>query len=183
MKTVVVILAATVLLFGCDKGDATYTLDYQCRFTYNTLFHPKCILNDCINPLVSGTFCFVSQTTKKGILTLELSLNDGKTKAEEEIRTAEETRVPYILGASNGLIIGCSTFNDGKLFAYDRQCPHCLKEYVYHPVQWTSRRNIVKCGRCNSTYNLENYGAPEEGDTRLLLYPANFNGTYLYVGN
>ena len=173
------------MLCSCAADENEYTKDYQCYFVFDTSVHNTSLINNCVNPLSSGVFCMVSQTPKNGVRYINVQLNDGKTNESVAITTEIETRQSCILGASNGLVIGCSTLNDAKLYAYDRQCPNCLQNYLYKPLQWTNNGQWLTCTTCNRCYDLNNSGYVVSGDAgvKLLRYPATYTGTTLVVRN
>lgn len=178
-------LLTIVMILGCRADDTEYTREYQCYFTFNTQIHNASIINSCINPLSPGMFCMAWQEPAGGVRHVKIQLNNGKTNEDVAITTAEEARQSCIMGASNGLIIGCSTLNNGQLYAFDRQCPNCLNEGINKPLQWGNNGLWVKCPRCNRSYDLNNSGFVVDGDggKKLLRYHARYTGTALIVSN
>ena len=178
-------LQAVILMAACSADGNEYTREYQCYFTFDTQIHNTSVINSCINPLSSGMFCMVWHHTADGVRHIDIQLNDGKTSEDVAITTAAEMRQSCIMGASNGLIIGCSTLNNGGLYAFDRQCPNCLHDGINKPLQWANNGLWVKCPRCNRSYDLNNSGFVVDGDggNKLLRYRAAYTGAILIVNN
>lgn len=178
-------LFTIVMVMACSADDTEYSREYRCYFTFDTSIHNASKICTCVNPLSSGIFCMAWQETKDGIRHIKIQLNDGKDVEDVPITTASETRQSCIMGASNGLIIGCSTLNSGQLYAFDRQCPNCLDEGFNKSLQWTNNGLWVKCGRCNRSYDLNNSGFIVEGENgkKMLRYRASYTGAMLIVSN
>lgn len=177
-----------LLLFVSCSDDNEFNAEYQCYFTFDTNIHNTSILRNALNSLAPGTFAYVSTTLKNGgVRYVSISLNDGKNNEETAITTAEETRRSYILGINNGLIIGYGSLSNGTLYAFDHQCPNCVREYALYkyPLNWTNNGNWVICKNCQRTYDLNNGGFIVEGEkgSKLIRYRINYNGNILIVHN
>ena len=101
------------------------------------------------------------------------------------ITTAIETRRSCILGAKNGLVIGCSTLNNGQLYAFDRICPNCEKTGLFKALQWENSGLWLKCPQCGRAYDLNNNGFIVKGESgdKLMRYRASYGNNVLMVGN
>lgn len=174
-----------MLLASCSADDTEYTREFQCYFTFDTTIHNTSKLCACVNSLSSGMFCMAWQQTIEGVRHIMVQLSDGKATEDTPITTAAEARQSCIMGAGNGLIIGCSTLNNGQLYAFDRQCPNCLHEGINKALQWKNNGLWVVCPRCNRCYDLNNSGFVVEGESgkKLLRYRASYGGTMLWIGN
>lgn len=181
---IMMMIQAAMMVAACTSDGFEYNTRFQCYFTFNTAIHNTSIVKACINPMSSGSFCFVWSNVEYDIRHVYFQTPDGKTE-NNKLTTDEENRISYMLGASNGLILGCSTLNDGQLYAFDRQCPNCLNDYVNKPLQWANNGLWVKCTRCNRSYDLNNSGFVVDGNQgdKLVRYHASFNGSFLHVGN
>ena len=102
------------------------------------------------------------------------------------LTTEKENRNPCILGANNnGLVIGCSTLDNGQLYAFDRICPNCEKMGIVKALQWENSGLWLKCPQCERAYDLNNHGfivKGEKGD-KLMRYRASYGNNVLMVGN
>jgi len=180
------LLAGACCLPGCE-GDSEYTTEYACYFVFDTTIHNTSIINNALNPLSPGIFVMVSTTLQGSVRYVNAELNDGKTSETVAVTTAKETRLTYKLGAYNGLIIGYGTLTGGELYAFDRQCPNCMKAYnLYkYPLSWTNNGAYVSCKTCGRVYDLNNGGYIVEGDAgvKLSRYQASYNGSALVVHN
>lgn len=188
MKALLILLVcgmSEAFLVSCSADDTEYQQGYRCYFTFDTSLHNASAILSCVNPMSAGMFCMAWQETKEGIRHIRVQLNNGKTTEDNAITTALESRQQCIMGASNGLIIGCSTLNAGQLYAFDRLCPNCLDQGINKPLQWTNSGLWVKCPRCQRSYDLNNSGYIVEGETgkKLMRYRASYNGTILVVTN
>ena len=167
-------------------------MSYQCYFNFNSAYHNTSIILDCINPYSSGMFCTVSKepiggqtaTQNGAAYSLSITLGSGKTE-KVNITTADETRQSCILGASNGIVLGRSSLNEGALYAFDRQCPNCLEESSYKALQFENNGLWMKCPQCKRSYDLNNSGYVVGGEPgkKLLRYRASYGGNMLMVRN
>ena len=169
---------------SCNTDDFEFEKRYQCYFTFDCGMHQGTALQSCVNPMSSGLFCMVWQGSKDGVRNINIQLYNQKTE-NVPITTAIETRQSCILGASNGLVIGCSNLNDGKLYAFDRQCPNCINTGTKKALQWENNGLWLKCPKCERVYDLNNNGFVVKGESgdKLMRYRATYNGTMLMVGN
>lgn len=178
-------LLFTLSLTGCD-ADNEYDVDHRCFFNFDTNLHNTSIIRHALNPLSSGIFVWVYTSQKSGIIVVNTQLNDGVTSGQDNITTAKENYSSYILGTNNGLLIGYSSLGNG-LFAFDRQCPNCIKDYnLYkYALSWANNGQWVKCANCKRVYDLNNFGVVVEGDkgSKLIRYKAFYDGTLLTVRN
>ena len=179
------LLFSAALLFSCD-ADNEYDTDHRCFFTFDTSLHITSFIKNALNPLAPGIFVWVYTSQKSGVMVVNAQLNDGKTSSADNITSAKENYTTYILGMNNGLFIGYSSLGNG-LFAFDRQCPNCVSDYnLYkYPLTWANNGQWVRCGQCQRTYDLNNFGVIIDGEKgkKLIRYQANYNGTVLTVRN
>ena len=185
MKKILFFLSLLIFATSCSD-DAEFTTEYQCFFLYDTNIHNTSIIKNAINPASSGTFVKISSVPKNGLRCIVSELNDGKTKENEMITTEREMRQTCILGCANGIIVGMSTLGGG-LYAFDAQCPNCVKQYSLYkyPLTWNNNGNWVKCTHCGRKYDLNNNGFIIEGEkgSHLFRYKAYYDGNILNVRN
>ena len=171
-------------LVSCTADQSEYEYRYPCRFRFNTLTHNGSELKACVNPMSSGLFCFVRKESINDVQHYIVSLYGKAEERNNPINTYEEKYPESRLGANNGLVIGCSTLNNGELYAFDLCCPKCLDESIYKMMTWDKSGQNVKCPRCGRSYNLNNGGFEDTGkEGKLMRYHAYFNGTVLTVTN
>lgn len=184
LKTIIVAIQTVLLLAACDADSYEYENKYQCYFNFDCSIHQGTVLQSCVNPVSPGLFCMVSQQTNGGIRYIRLQLYNHHDE-EVAITSALELRHACILGAENGLIIGCSTLNNGQLYAFDRLCPNCIKSGITRDLQWNNNGLWVSCPNCMRVYDLNNNGFIVEGEKgdKLLKYRASYNGAALMVSN
>ncbi len=169
------------LLASCN-ADQSISRDSVCRFTFLYQYHPTSQLFVAAqNP---GSYVFVTTRGdgKSVVRRVFVQGNaEGAVMETNDITTAVENNLNYLLGANNdiGLIIGCTNLNG--LRAYDRTCPNCE---VMRALQWTGNREQVVCNDCHRTYVLETGAviAGAEGKP-LQRYNCAFNGTSLNAWN
>lgn len=188
MKALLILLVcgmSEAFLVSCTADDTEYTRSYRCYFTFDTSVHNTSVIRGCVNPMSAGMFCKMWEDTKDGVRHIKIQLNDGKTTEDNAITTAIEARQQCIMGASNGLFIGCSTLNMGQLYAFDHICPNCLDGGINKPMQWDNNGLWVKCPRCQRSYDLNNSGYVVGGESgkKLMRYRASYNGAILMVNN
>lgn len=184
LRLIIVSLQAVILMAACGADDYEFENKYRCNFFFDCSIHAGTDIQSCVNPMSSGLFCMVWQQSVDGIRHIKTQLYKQQTK-DLPITTAIELRQPCILGANNGLVIGCSTLNNGELFAFDRQCPNCIGIGSSSALEWSTNGLHLKCPKCERTYDLNNNGfivSGEKGD-KLMRYRASFSGTILVVGN
>lgn len=171
---------------ACTVDDTEYTRKYRCYFVFDSQLHDdKYIVHSCVNPLSSGMFFMVWQGTDKGVRHIYTQLNDGKTNGNNAITTRPEADWSCVMGAANGLIIGCSSLNNSMLYAFDRACPNCLEEGTTKALSWDNNGQWVKCPRCLRSYDLNNSGFIVKGEKgkKLLRYRSSFAEPILRVTN
>ena len=173
-----------LILFSCGSDDFEYDKKYQCYFTFDCGIHPGTDLQNCLNPMSPGLFCMVWSQYKSGVNHIQMQLYNKQVE-DVSITTANETRRACILGANNGLVIGCSTLNNGQLYVFDRICPNCEKGGLFKTLQWENSGLWLKCPQCERVYDLNNNGFIVKGESgdKLMRYRAEYNGKILVVGN
>lgn len=180
MKKLLFLLSAFILAATSCTEDAEYTTEYQCFFIYDLNLHNTSIINNAVNPVSLGVFARVSSIPKNGMRCIVSELNDGKTKEQEMITTERELRQTCILGCANGIYVGNSSLGGG-LYAFDAQCPNCVKQFnLYkYPLSWDSNGSWVKCNNCGRKYDLNNNGFIVEGGKgqHLFRYKAYYTST------
>lgn len=188
VKTLLILLVcgmSGVFFVSCSADDTEYTRNYRCYFTFDTSIHNTSMILSCINPMSTGMFCMAWQEMNGQVRHIKVQLSDGKTTEDNAITTAIESRQQCIMGAGNGLIIGCSSLNQGQLYAFDRLCPNCLKQGTSKQMQWDHNGQWVKCPRCQRSYDLNNSGYVVSGESgkKLMRYRSSYTGTALVVTN
>ena len=119
-----------------------------------------------------------------GVNHIQMQLYNKQTE-EAAITTEIEARRSCILGANNGLVIGCSTLNNGQLYVFDRICPNCEKGGLFKTLQWENSGLWLKCPQCERVYDLNNNGFIVKGESgdKLMRYRASYGNNVLMVGN
>lgn len=186
MKRLLAVLVG-VLLAACNADD-TISRAYRCSFLFDTSLHPlPCHLTGILGN--SGHFCKVqTYVDNKGLRHLKTTRNFDNATEDISLTTQRETQVAFYLGANDCIIIGVSSYNIGKLVAYDGQCPNCLADYtgINYPLTWQNNGQLLHCAKCDRSYDV-NSGIRARGDAgnhdRLLTYNAIFDGTILRAWN
>lgn len=189
MKRLFYLLTLPILLAACttdivgeySSHQAYYVMDFQ----YG---HTASYLSGALNSV--NSFCMISVSTQNldGSTTPYklYSMMYGTTTQEEVVNEEGLTRPTRQLGLNNGLIVGRSSFQNGELYVFDRQCPNCFNAYHYtnYAVNFKDANN-VECANCHRTYGLLNGGVVVAGDSgeKLFRYRASYNGTYFNVTN
>ena len=169
---------------SCSTDEFEYEKKYPCYFAFDSRMHVSTSLQSCLNPMSPGLFCMVWMQKTGGIRHVQIQLYNGQT--EDVILSTEiENRRPCTLGASNGLVIGCSSLNNGQLYAFDRICPNCEKTSLFKTLQWENSGLWLKCPQCERAYDLNNNGFIVKGESgdKLMRYRASYDGAILVVGN
>ena len=191
MKRLFYLLTLPILLAACttdivgeySSHQAYYVMDFQYA-QYKASY-----LSDALSSV--NSFCMISVSTQNldGSTTPYklYSMMYGTTTQEEVVTEAGLTRLTRRLGLNNGLIVGRSSFQNGELYVFDRQCPNCFNAYHYannYAVNFKDANN-VECANCHRTYGLLNGGVVVAGDSgeKLFRYRASYNGTYFNVTN
>lgn len=102
-------------------------------------------------------------------------------------KTAVEGYAAFRLGRAGGLIVGQPTMMSDTpgVVCYDHICPTCYKDEGYSRGLELTAPGMVKCGRCQRTYDLNNQGLLATGDPgrRLYKYHCTFRSNTLTVDN
>jgi hypothetical protein len=190
VKRLFYLLTFPILLAACttdivgeySSHQAYYVIDFQ----YG---HTPSYLSVALNSV--NSFCMISVSTQNldGSTTTPYKLYSmmyGTTTQEEVVTEKGLTCRTRQLGLNNGLIVGRSSFQNGELYVFDRQCPNCFNAYHYtnYAVNFKDANN-VECANCHRTYGLLNGGVVVAGDSgeKLFRYRASYNGTYFNVTN
>lgn len=173
---------------GCDKDTMEYNSQYPCYFSFDTSLHNTSLLLSAVNPLSSGFFAMATKVSGTGTsYTVRVSLYGGQSQ-DDKVTTAEELRRSCVMGVDNGLIIGCSSLNDGVLYAFDLQCPNCLDTnypVTKCPLTWARSGQWVTCQDCHRSYDLNNGGIVIDGPSgkKLIRYRTSYDGRLLVVSD
>ena len=178
------IILPLVGMGGCSTDDFEFEKNHQCYFTFDCGIHQGTALQSCLNPMSPGLFCMVWKQETAVMRHIQMQLYNRQTE-DVAITTEIETRRSCILGANNGLVIGCSTLNNGQLYAFDRACPNCEKTGLHKALQWENSGLWLKCPQCERVYDLNNNGFIVNGDSgdKLMRYRASYSNNVLMVGN
>jgi nitrite reductase/ring-hydroxylating ferredoxin subunit len=173
-----------LILFSCVTDDFEYEKKYQCYFTFDCGIHQGTTLQNCLNPISPGVFCMVWSQYSGGVNHIQIQLYN-KQAEDVAITTDIERRRSCVLGANNGLVIGCSTLYEGQLYAFDRQCPNCANNGTLKPLQWENNGLWLKCPKCERVYDLNNNGFIVKGESgdKLMRYRASYDGKVLLITN
>lgn len=175
------VIVCALTTTACTSDGYRYSTEYPCNFTFYANYHLTSMLSRVLdNP---GLFVWVEVQKKSGVNHLLVHPNNGDGDEDIALTTEiENNRIYYDnMGANGQLIIGCTTFGEGR--TYDRQCPFCLDNTstLSHPLTWTSNGQSVVCGKCKREYSLTT-GISNDGE-RLKEYRVQFNGSILQVHN
>ena len=185
-----VFCASTILCFMGCKGEVvdeytTHVASFRFDFQYG---HNQSYLYSALNS--TNYFCFFSTNPIQGGYDLVTEAYGTKEKNVEHITEAVLTKSGRALGLNNGLIAGRSSFQNGELYVFDRQCPNCFNE--------TNTKNFtlnfkdassVFCNSCKRTYGLLNGGVVvsdslnHEKNEKLFRYRATYSGTYFQISS
>ena len=173
-----------LILFSCVTDDFEYEKKYQCYFTFDCGIHQGTTLQNCLNPISPGVFCMVWSQYSGGVNHIQIQLYN-KQAEDVAITTDIERRRSCVLGANNGLVIGCSTLYEGQLYAFDRQCPNCANNGTLKALQWENNGLWLKCPKCERVYDLNNNGFIVKGESgdKLMRYRASYDGKVLLITN
>ena len=173
-----------LILFSCVTDDFEYEKKYQCYFTFDCGIHQGTTLQNCLNPISPGVFCMVWSQYSGGVNHIQIQLYN-KQAEDVAITTDIERRRSCVLGANNGLVIGCSTLYEGQLYAFDRQCPNCANSGTLKAMQWENNGLWLKCPKCERVYDLNNNGFIVKGESgdKLMRYRASYDGKVLLITN
>lgn len=192
MKRLCYLLTLHILLAACttdivgeySSHQAYYVMDFQ----YG---HTASYLSGALALNSVNSFCMISVSTQNldGSTTPYklYSMMYGTTTQEEVVTERPLTGSMRQLGLNNGLIVGRSSFQNGELYVFDRQCPNCFNAYHYannYAVNFKDANN-VECANCHRTYGLLNGGVVVAGDSgeKLFRYHASYVGTSFKVTN
>ena len=188
MKRLFYLLTLPILLAACttdivgeySSHQAYYVMDFQYA-QYKASY-----LSDALSSV--NSFCMISVSSNSSGSPYKLTATMyGATTQEEVVSEIMLTGPRRKLGLNNGLIVGRSSFQNGELYVFDRQCPNCFNAYHYadnYAVNFKDANN-VECANCHRTYGLLNGGVVVAGDSgeKLFRYRASYNGTYFKVTN
>lgn len=186
------LLAALVVLLttSCDALDAFIggqtVEEYSSHQAYYTmdfsLGHESSYLYEAVSSTNVFTAISVAGATTYTLVSEKYGAETNNETVSESILT-QRTRQ---LGLKNGLLVGRSSFQDGQLYVFDRQCPNCWNANTYgnYPVKFSDAHNVV-CNACHRTYGLLNGGVVVAGDggEKLFRYRASYNGKVFQVTN
>lgn len=183
-----VFCASTILCFMGCKGEVvdeytTHIASFRFDFQYG---HTQSYLYSALNS--TNYFCFFYTNPIDGGYDLITEAYGTKEKNVEHITEAVLTKSGRAIGLNNGLIAGRSSFQNGELYVFDRQCPNCFNE--------TNTKNFtlnfkdvssVYCNSCKRTYGLLNGGVVvsdslnHDKNEKLFRYRATYSGTYFQI--
>ena len=193
-KTSYNLLAASAVLLASSCGAdvvGEYT-NHQAYFYMDFgLGHANTYLSEALNStnvftVITANPSIHMSTTEGGTYTLSCEMY-GVAKKNETISEASLTKVPRQLGIDGrGLIVGRSSFQDGELYVFDRQCPNCwnANNYGNYLLSFSDAHNMV-CNTCHRTYGLLNGGVVVSGDSgeKLFRYRASYSNQLFRVQN
>lgn len=188
-KTLYNLLAAAAVLLASSCGAdvvGEYT-NHQAYFYMDFSYgHTNTYLSEALNSTNVFTVITASDASRNAPYTLSCEMY-GVSKKSETISESILTQAPRQLGIDNrGLIVGRSSFQDGELYVFDRQCPNCwnANNYGNYLLSFSDAHNMV-CNTCHRTYGLLNGGVVVSGDSgeKLFRYRATYSNQLFRVQN
>ena len=172
-----------LLCQACNEENSVYR-DYKCYFVFDTSLHPApCQLTSAMGN--TGHFLIVSARLVSGTRRIVTVRNYDHAQEIVMLSTVKENQTSCLLGASNAIIIGRSSYT-GLLMAYEGQCANCLFLYSTpsYPLTWSDNGQQLYCSHCKRSYDVNN-GTVASGDPgrQLYTYNAAFDGTLLRAWN
>ena len=129
--------AAVLLASSCGADVVGEYTNHQAYFYMDFgLGHANTYLSAALNStngftVITANPSIHMSTTEGGTYTLSCEMY-GVAKKNETISEAELTKRPRQLGIDGkGLIVGRSSFQNGELYVFDRQCPNCWNANNY----------------------------------------------------
>jgi len=187
-----VFCASIILCFMGCKGEvvneytthvATFYFDFQNGSYKQSYLYPALTSSDY--------FCFFSTEPMDAGYKLITEVYGKKEKNVVHVTEDALTRRGRALGLNNGLIAGRSSFQNGELYVFDRQCPNCFNETntKNFPLNFKDSQHVY-CDKCKRTYGLLNGGVVvadslnHEKNEKLLRYRATYSGeTFRIIAN
>lgn len=190
MKRLFYLLTLPILLAACTTDIVGEYSSHQAYYVMDFQYHTASYLRGALNSVNSFCMISVSMPNVDGSTTTPYKLYSmmyGTTTQEEVVSEIMLTGPRRKLGLNNGLIVGRSSFQNGELYVFDRQCPNCFNAYHYannYAVNFKDANN-VECANCHRTYGLLNGGVVVAGDSgeKLFRYRAMYVGTSFSVTN
>lgn len=188
-KTLYNLLAAAAVLLASSCGAdvvGEYT-NHQAYFYMDFSYgHTATYLSEALNSTNVFTVITASDASRNAPYSLSCEMY-GVSKKSETISESILTQAPRQLGIDNrGLIVGRSSFQDGQLYVFDRQCPNCwnANNYGNYLLSFSDAHNMV-CNTCHRTYGLLNGGVVVSGDSgeKLFRYRATYSNQLFRVQN
>lgn len=175
------LLVVLLMLSGCGKLEDEYSIKYRCRFLFNNAIHNNTRIQAACTSW--GTFVHITLT---GNRTVKLEVFGQDAELVQPV--ASEQPEHYALGIDNGsgLFIGCSSFNDGAIYAFDGQCPNCYSGgMTSYRLAFSQSGQWVTCPSCHRSYDLNNGGLVVQGDagSKLYRYRASYSAQILQAYN
>ena len=172
-----------LLCQACNEENSVYR-DYKCYFVFDTSLHPApCQLTSAMGN--TGHFLIVSARMVSGTRRIVTIRNYDHAQEIVMLSTVKENQTSCLLGASNAIIIGRSSYT-GLLMAYEGQCPNCLTDFggISYPLTWTKNGLQVECARCHRSYDINNgVVAAGDGGRQLYTYNIALDGAVLRAWN
>ncbi len=200
-KTLYNLLAAVAVLLAtsCDTLDTffggqtvgEYT-NHQAYFDMDFgLGHTNTYLSEALNS--TNVFTVITAdppihlpSTEGKAYTLSSEMYGVAKKSETISESILIQRVRQLGIDGKGLIVGRSSFQDGQLYVFDRQCPNCwnANNYGNYLLSFSDAHNMV-CNTCHRTYGLLNGGVVVSGDSgeKLFRYRASYSNQLFSVHN
>jgi hypothetical protein len=185
MKALASIFAMALLITSCTGEVVGEYSTHQCYYMIDFQYgHTASPLYASLNS--NNTFCVIS-TSPIGSTAYKLTAQlQGATAHEESITEEMNTRPSRQLGLAGSLIIGRSSFQDGALYVFDRQCPNCYndKRRANYPLSFSNAQSM-HCASCGRTYSLLSGGVVSAGDNgeKLFRYKATYTSLRLSISN
>lgn len=173
-----------VLFMACDDVENSVYRGHACYFIFDATLHPApCQLTAALgNP---GHFMTVRAKMVSGVRHILTTRNYDQAEEDIALTTKKENSTRCLLGASNAIIIGRSSYT-GMFVCYEGQCANCLDQYggTSYPLTWSPNGQQLQCARCKRSYDVNNgVVAQGEGGRQLYTYNAAFDGAVLRAWN
>lgn len=179
-------VVAVAVMPSCDS-DFTYS-SYPCYLVIDNSKHLDETLSTALTPQSPGVFCLITLNGACNTFIFENSHGQKSSKPFNAI----DMRMSHQLGMNGGLIVGYGTFSEGRLSAFDRECPEC---FILQSDRLVARHltlhedGTASCPVCKNKYDMNNGGicltSSKKGQKGMTTYRCSAAGPFgvLTIGN